>query len=292
MTFLARIVTLIKFRIALLSTLSAVTGFIIAAGGFPVKLLLFIPGLFALAAGAAALNQYQERAADSLMERTKNRPLPAGDLDPKLGLLVALGLMVSGLWVLLLGFGTVPAFLGAVTAILYNGVYTYLKRVTAFAAIPGALIGALPPAIGWFAGGGSFGSPVLLGLVMFFYIWQVPHFWLLLGIHGDEYTGAGFPVLTDIFSTSQLARITFTWVTATVCAGMLFPLFGMFNTTVSPVLLAILAIWVAIRSLSLVRGDFPTVPAFRGVFIHINIFAFSVMIMLIIDHGILRGQLP
>lgn len=292
MTLLTRIATLIKFRIALLSTLSAVTGFIIASGGFPLALLLFTPGLFALAAGAAAMNQFQERAADARMERTKRRPLPAGQFNSTQGLLMAAGLMSAGLLVLLLGFGAVPALLGAVTAILYNGVYTYLKRITAFAAIPGALIGALPPAIGWFAGGGASGSPILIGLVLFFYIWQVPHFWLLLGIHGEEYSSAGFPVLTDIFSTSQLARITYTWVTATACAGMLFPLFGMFNTAVSPVLLSILALWVAIRSFTLVRSGFPSVPVFRGVFIHINIFALSVMVMLIIDHGILRGQLP
>jgi len=290
MTLITRLASLVKFRIALLSTLSAVTGFIVASGGFPTKLLLFIPGLFALAAGAAALNQYQERTADALMERTRNRPLPTGELKPLPGLLVAIGLILGGLSVLFLGFGAMPALLGTVTVVIYNGVYTYLKRKTAFAAIPGALTGALPPAIGWLAGNGGWNSPILIGLAVFFYIWQVPHFWLLLGIHGEEYRDAGFPVLTDIFSKTQLARITFTWVTATVCAGMLFPLFGMFRTTVPPLLLAVLALWVAVRSISLVRGGFPTAPAFRGVFIHINIFALSVMVMLIIDHGILRGQ--
>jgi len=97
-----------------------------------------------LAAGSAALNQYQERHLDRLMERTQTRPIPAGQVSPYTGLTIAVILIVLGVSVLLAGFGLGPAGLGLSTVILYNGIYTYLKRVTAFAAVPGAMVGALP----------------------------------------------------------------------------------------------------------------------------------------------------
>ncbi len=298
---LKEMTALIKVRIAFLSTLSAVTGFVVAAGGFSMKLVVFTGSLFILASGSAALNQYQERERDGLMERTRGRPLPSGRLSPSISLVVSLVLIFFGLLSLFMGFGVLPVVLGLLTVLFYNGIYTYLKRVTAFAAIPGAVVGALPPVIGWTAAGGVIASPTLAGLFFFFYIWQIPHFWLLLGIHSGDYAKAGFPSLNDIFTSGQLGRITFTWVLATACAGLLFPLFGMFHHGISLVLLAVMVFWLGIRSLPLVAGikREPTehtedtekvlgsVPVFQRVFININIFALIIMVILIIDHGVL-----
>lgn len=278
---------LIKVRIALLSTLSAATGYIMAFSGFQWKMILFILGLFMLAGGAAALNQYQERKLDRLMERTKTRPLPSGKVSPALGLAVSAIMLLGGQAILYFFFGFLPALLGFATVLLYNGMYTYLKRVTAFAAVPGALIGALPPAIGWFAGGGAIDSPVLIGLTAFFFIWQVPHFWLLLGIYSKDYGKAGFPSMTDVFSPAQLNRITYTWIAATACAGALFPLFGMFNHTVTLVLLIPAVLWLPIRAVPLARRQASSALVFRKVFMTINMFALMIMILLIVDHGVL-----
>jgi protoheme IX farnesyltransferase len=287
MKFLIELAALIKIRIVLLSTLSAVTGFVLV-DGFHLKLVLFVVGIFSLAAGSAALNQYQELHLDRLMDRTKHRPLAAGQLTPKTGLIISLALIAIGLLVLIKGFGVLAFLLGVFTVVFYNSIYTYLKRVTAFAAVPGALIGALPPAIGWAAGGGAIPSPTLLGLMLFFYLWQVPHFWLLLGTHSRDYVKAGFPSLTNVFTTSQLGRITFTWVLATGCAVMLFPLLGMFNHSISLVFLAAVTIWLGMHALPLVKRRFALSiePAFRRAFRDINIFALLVMVILIIDHGV------
>ena len=295
MNLVKELAALIKFRVVLLSTLSAVTGFVLAARCIPIELPLFITGIFALAAGSAALNQFQEHRLDRLMERTRHRPIPTGQLAPGQALGISLFLMVIGLAVLAAGFGVVPALLGAVTIIFYNGIYTVLKRVTAFAALPGALVGALPPAIGWAAGGGNATSPVLIGLMAFFFLWQVPHFWLLLGVHAGDYRKAGFPSLTEIFSSDQLGRITFTWVLAAACAGMLFPLFGVFNHALSPVFLAVAAVWLGLHAVPLTRlnrigkksAAQPLEPVFRRTFRDINIFALLIMVILIIDHGVL-----
>jgi protoheme IX farnesyltransferase len=287
MKLLIELTALIKIRIVLLSTLSAVTGFVLA-DGFRLKLVFFTAGIFSLAAGSAALNQYQERHLDRLMDRTKHRPLPAGQLTPITGLTISLVLIAIGLLVLVTGFGVLAFLLGVFTVIFYNGIYTYLKRVTAFAAVPGALIGALPPAIGWIAGGGGIASPTSLGLMLFFYLWQVPHFWLLLGTHSRDYVKAGFPSLSHVFTTCQLGRITFTWMLAAACAVMLFPLLGMFNHSISPVFLVIVTIWLGLHALPLVKRRFalPVEPVFRRAFRDINIFALLIMVILIIDHGV------
>jgi len=290
-TILKSIASLVKIRVVLLSTLSAVTGFVVAAREITPVLAVFAVGLFVLASGSAALNQYQERKQDGLMDRTRRRPLPSGRLTPKTGLSVSSVSILFGISVIFFFFGEVPALLALATVIFYNGIYTYLKRVTAFAAVPGALVGALPPAIGWTSAGGAIDSPTLAGLVFFFYIWQIPHFWLLLGIHSGDYAKAGFPSLNDIFTSRQLGRITFTWVAATACAGLLFPLFGIFHHGISLVLLAAMTFWLGIRSLPLVARikKEPTehTPVFRRVFININIFALIIMVILIIDHGVL-----
>jgi len=222
-----------------------------------------------------------------MMERTQSRTLPAGLMQARTGLVIALFFLLSGLGVLWIGFGVWPPVLGLVTVFLYNGLYTYLKRVTAFAAIPGALVGALPPAIGWTAAGGEIGSPTLAGLVLFFYLWQVPHFWLLVGRYHREYNQAGFPALTDRFSQRQLARLTFTWTAATACAALFFLHLRMLSHKITPFLLVVLVVWLAIRSVALVSGKTGEGdPVFRRAFFNINIFALLIMVMLIIDNGI------
>jgi protoheme IX farnesyltransferase len=287
MKSMTELAALIKIRVVMLSTLSAITGFVLAFGGFPAKLVFFIPGVFLLAAGSAALNQYQEYPLDRLMDRTKHRPLPAGLWSPRLGLGISMLLILSGLLLLYSGFGLIPAGLGLVTVIFYNGIYTYLKRITAFAAVPGALIGALPPAIGWTAAGGAVTAPGLVGLMLFFYLWQVPHFWLLLGIHSHDYARAGFPSLGDVFTPCQLARITFNWMAATACAGLMLPLFGMLNHGISLMVLVGLTGWLSLRALPLLkRQQTPRIePIFRQAFRNINVFALLMMVILIIDRG-------
>ena len=279
----------IKYRIAILSTMSAVTGYVMALNGFSWLLLPFIFAMFLLAGGGTSLNQIQERDKDKHMDRTKHRVLPSGKLSVGTALAISIGFIGGGLLLLYVLFGTIPMLLGALTVVLYNGIYTYLKRVTAFAAVPGALIGAVPPAIGWMAAGGDPSSPMMLGLSLFFFFWQIPHFWLLLGFFTGDYAKAGFPSLNDIFTNSQLARIIFTWTLATAYVALLCPLFGMFSHPVSLVLLGLLTLWLARRSIPLVKrnGKAPTVPVFKRAFMSINIFALLIMIILIVDHGIL-----
>ena len=183
-----------------------------------------LAGVFILACGCGALNQYQERALDARMPRTCRRPLPAGEIRPRAALIFALTLMPAGLLLLQRGGGTAAALLGLSAVIWYNGVYTGLKQRTAFAVFPGALVGAIPPAIGWVGAGGSLADPRLLSLCGLLFLWQVPHFGLLLLAHGEDYARGGLPVLSDLLSRRQLARLVNLWLLGTATAGLLLPL--------------------------------------------------------------------
>jgi protoheme IX farnesyltransferase len=203
---------LCKPRIACSTTLSAGAGFLLA-GGTVRHIGIMFAGVFLLACGAGSLNQYEERRIDALMPRTAGRPLPSGRIKPSSALAFSIVLLLSGSTFLLLT-GRTPFLLGLGAVLWYNGLYTFLKSRTVFAVIPGAVIGALPAAIGWTCAGGYVLDPKMFFLCFFFFMWQVPHFWLFAGQHGEEYRKAGLPSMTSVFNNAQLSRINFIWLSA------------------------------------------------------------------------------
>jgi len=218
---------LTKVKISLFTTLSTSAGFILTGQGLSQEMILPVLGVLFLASGSCALNQYQERWQDQRMERTQGRPLPSKKLSPFTALKISIGLLLFGSILLYVGAPGSALALGLFAVFWYNGVYTLLKRKSAFAAVPGALVGAIPPVIGWISGKGFFSlDPQILAVSFFFFIWQVPHFWLFLLIFDRDYEKAGLPSLTKIFTSAQLRRITFVWILATAVACMTIPLFG------------------------------------------------------------------
>jgi len=278
---------LTKFRISLFSTLSTFTGFILARRGLSSDVIFPILGVFLLASGSCALNQYQERQNDHWMERTKGRPIPSKKLSPSTALKISVGLLLFGSIILYVGAHWSALGLGLFTMFWYNGVYTSLKRKSPFAAIPGALIGAIPPLIGWVSGKGHLSlDPQILAISFFFFIWQVPHFWLLLLNSGKDYEKAGLPSLTRIFSSAQLSRITFMWIFATAAACMMIPLFGIVESHVIHGSLFLVAFWLMWKSLKLLISH-PHPSSSQFIFKTINSYAVLVIILLTLDHLIL-----
>ncbi|HEU4364575.1 MAG TPA: protoheme IX farnesyltransferase [Candidatus Krumholzibacteria bacterium] len=267
------VLELAKVRIALLATASAVTGYFLAARGLGADVVPLVAGVFLLAGGAGALNQVQEVDIDALMKRTAGRPIPSGRMSRRAGLAVALALLAGGL--ALLASNAAAAMLGACTVIWYNGIYTPLKRISAFAAIPGGVVGALPPAIGWVAGGGSVADPRIAAVAFFFFVWQVPHFWLLLLRIGDDYARAGLPTLTRLFSRRQLSRIIYVWMIATAVACLSMPLFGVSSAVWAQAGLALASLWLGWHATTMVRSD-GAVLAFH----QINLYALFVISVL------------
>ena len=100
-------------------------------------------------------------------------------------------------------------FSGVLALFLYNGLYTRLKPVSYLAIIPGALVGAIPPVIGWTASGGLLTDPSLIYLSFLIFMWQIPHFWILLVRYYTDYREAGYPTILQKTGESQLKRIVF-----------------------------------------------------------------------------------
>jgi len=277
---------LIRVRLTALTTLSALTGAILAGGRWDLALLVPVTGVFLLASGATVMNQVQERDLDAKMARTQNRPLPAGRISPVRAGAVALGLVSAGFFILLYGGGFIPALLGIFAVFMYNVVYTALKKKTPFAVVPGAVIGAVPPAIGWTVMGRALNDPVIISFMVFFFLWQVPHFWLLFEDRADEYRQAGFPVLAGFFGQDQVRRITFSWIIATAGSCLIFPVFGVL---LEPVLYGLL--WIAVIVLVWRAAD-ALLGSGRpgGVFLTTNLFALFLMVLLIVSCLAGRGN--
>jgi protoheme IX farnesyltransferase len=213
---------LCKIKTSLFAAVSAVSGFLLAPGGQLLsRLWCLAAGVLLLAFGASALNQLQEAATDALMPRTRGRPIPSCLIKPGQALRIAAVFISTGTLILFVFGGLAPAALGGLTIFWYNLIYTPLKKVTAFAFVPGALVGTIPPAIGWIYGGGVLSSPKALIICSFFYIWQIPHFWLFLLRYGKEYEKVGFPCITSIFRRSQLRRVIFIWEVSTATSALL-----------------------------------------------------------------------
>lgn len=267
----------------MLVSFTTTLGYILASGdlssfsGWPVL------GIFLLACGAAALNHYQERDRDLLMERTRNRPLPSGEASPSAVLGITLFFLVCGTAVLYFGSNLTALFTGLLTFVWYNAVYTPLKKVTALAIIPGSLVGALPPVAGWAAAGGSVFAPEILIVAAFFFIWQIPHFWILLLVYGDDYAKAGYPTLTNLLSRRQLMNITFCWITLTIVVALSFNFFGILNFTASAVALVTLCAWIFAESVKFRKYEGAERSVYKGMFMRINIFVLIVITLLSLD---------
>ena len=273
---------LTKFRIAAASTLSAVTGYVVFSRAVGHGLVTTFLGVLFLAMGACALNQFQDRDIDARMERTRGRPIPAGTVKPVNALAIATLLGAGGFLVLWLAHSAAAALIGLLAAAWYNGVYTYLKRVWAFAVVPGALIGALPPAIGWTAGGGEPLDPHVLALCFFFFIWQVPHFWLLLSFFGNDYKEAGLPSLKELLGPHRLASLIFIWMLATAASSLLLPVYRLTSSSWTSLGLVACSLWLVWEATKLLRGSYQ-LRSLRRAFGSINLYALCVMTLLVAD---------
>ncbi|HKI77160.1 MAG TPA: protoheme IX farnesyltransferase [Ignavibacteriaceae bacterium] len=273
---------LTKLRITMFVTITTIFGYLCAAGSFSVNMIAPVTGILLLACGAAVINHYQERKTDALMDRTKFRPIPSGRITPQNALNLAMFLIVSGSLLLYFGAGLMALGLGLLNLVWYNVIYTPLKKRNAFAIIPGSMVGAIPPAVGWVAGGGELFSTQLLVLALFFFIWQIPHFWLLLLIYGKDYEQAGFPTLTQIFNTDQLGRITFIWIATTVVIGLMIPIFGVVKSSMINFGLLAAGLWMTWTALKLLRST-KEKKYFGFAFRDINIFAILVVVLISID---------
>ena len=209
-----------KLKIMIPVSLTGFTGYFIYEPHFSVKILLISLGILLMAVSASVLNQIQEVELDRKMNRTHNRPIPGQKVNLHQAILFFLSNLFAGTAIICYAGNPKAAFIGLITILWYNGIYTYSKRITAFAVVPGAVTGALPPLIGWVAAGGGVWDKPIIFLEFLFFTGQIPHVWLLILKYGEEYKKAGIPSLADIFEKAQINRLTFTWVVSSVIAAL------------------------------------------------------------------------
>lgn len=204
----ADFVELTKPRIALMALATVVVGAFLASAGSPEPRLLahVLLGVGLVAGGASALNQLLERDVDARMQRTRNRPLPAGRLNPaEVGWFGAV-LGIAGVVYLALAVNVLTSLLAAFTLCTYAFLYTPLKRKTTLNTVVGAVPGALPPVLGWTAVRGTLDIEAW-SLFAIVFLWQFPHFLAIAWIYRDDYTQAGLKMLPSLdFRGSATAR--------------------------------------------------------------------------------------
>ena len=196
-----------KFRLALSVVFSSIAGYLLGAEQIEWQALLLLTfGGYGMVGASNAFNQVIERHSDALMDRTKNRPLPAGRMSVRTALIIATLLTVFGVLSLYV-LSPQTAFFGLLAIILYTAAYTPLKKVTPLAVFVGAIPGAIPFMLGWVAATNDFDiEPGTLFMIQFF--WQFPHFWALGWMLDDDYQKAGFKMLpTGKKDTGTLVQI-------------------------------------------------------------------------------------
>ncbi|WP_417942553.1 heme o synthase [Flavobacterium sp. RS13.1] len=208
-------------------------------------LAVLMVGGYCMVGASNAFNQVIEKDIDSLMDRTKNRPVPSGRMSPKVALLLAGLLTITGI-VLLYTINAKSAMFAAVSIFLYTSVYTPLKTVTSLSVFVGAFPGAIPFMLGWVAATGEFGIEAgTLFLIQFF--WQFPHFWAIGWFLYEDYEKAGIFMLPTGKKDKGTALQVILYTIWLIIASLL-PMLGytgqLFLTPIAAIGVFVLGIWM------------------------------------------------
>jgi len=183
-----------KIRLAVSVVFSSLAGYLLGAETVNYKTLLLLAiGGYCMVGASNAYNQIIEKDLDALMDRTKNRPVPAGRMSVNVAFAIASILTILGI-IILYTINPQTAMFGAISIFLYTSAYTPLKTKTPLAVFVGAIPGAIPFMLGWVAATNDFGiEPGTLFALQFF--WQFPHFWAIGWFLFDDYKKGGFFML-------------------------------------------------------------------------------------------------
>jgi protoheme IX farnesyltransferase len=190
-------------------------------------------------------NQIIEKDLDTLMDRTKNRPLPSGSMSKQFAFILGTILTILGL-IILYNVNPKTAMFGAISIFMYVSLYTPLKTVTPLSVFVGAFPGAIPFMLGWVAATGHFGIEAgTLFIIQFF--WQFPHFWAIGWFLYDDYKKAGFFMLPTGKKDKKTALQTVLYTIWMIIASVI-PAFGftgkLFLSKIAAVVVVLLGLWM------------------------------------------------
>ena len=247
-----------KAGLAISVLFSAIAGYLLGfndANPFSWMVLLKLAvGGYCMVGASNSYNQVIEKDLDALMDRTKNRPVPAGRMSPSAALVIASILTIIGI-VLLYTINPKTAMFGAISIFLYTSIYTPLKTVTSLSVFVGAFPGAIPFMLGWVAATGNFGIEAgTLFLIQFF--WQFPHFWAIGWFLFEDYEKAGFFMLPTGKKDNGTA-IQIILYTIWLIIASLLPVLGytgqLFITPLAAILVFLLGLWMLYYAVQLYK---------------------------------------
>lgn len=247
-----------KARLAVSVVFSSIAGFMLGIYDWNslswMVLLKLAVGGYCMVGASNAFNQVIEKDLDALMDRTKDRPVPAGRMTVASALIIACLLTVVGL-VLLYTINEKTAMFGAISIFLYTSVYTPLKTMTSLSVFVGAFPGAIPFMLGWVAATGEFGIEAgTLFLIQFF--WQFPHFWAIGWFLYEDYEKAGFFMLPTGKKDKGTALQVILYTVWLILASLL-PVFGytgrLYVTFPTAVIVLLLGLWMLFYAVKLYK---------------------------------------
>lgn len=247
-----------KARLAISVVFSSIAGFMLGIYDLHsldwMVLLKLSVGGYCMVGASNAFNQVIEKDLDALMDRTKNRPVPAGRMTRTTALIIASLLTVVGI-ALLYTINPKTAMFGAISIFLYTSVYTPLKSMTSLSVFVGAFPGAIPFMLGWVAATGEFGIEAgTLFLIQFF--WQFPHFWAIGWFLYEDYEKAGFFMLPTGKKDKGTALQVILYTVWLILASLL-PVLGytgrLYITPFAAIIVFLLGLWMLFYSVRLYK---------------------------------------
>ena len=247
-----------KAGLAISVVFSSVAGFMLGVSSFSslnwLILLKLAIGGYCMVGASNAYNQVIEKDLDALMERTKNRPIPAGRMSANVAVVIASVLAAVGI-ALLYTINPKTAMFGAISIFLYTSIYTPLKTVTSLSVFVGAIPGAIPFMLGWVAATDNFGIEAgTLFLIQFF--WQFPHFWAIGWFLFEDYEKASFFMLPTGKKDKGTALQVILYTVWLIIASLL-PSWGytgqLFISPIAAFLVLLLGLWMLFYAVKLYK---------------------------------------
>jgi protoheme IX farnesyltransferase len=276
-----------RFYLSLAVSLSALFTYLIKTNQPGMEILLPWLGVLLLALGTSALNQIQEVHHDKLMNRTLDRPYASGRYSFKKAFTISISIILSALVLLYFTMGIMGIYFTLFTILIYNVIYTKLKPITHWALILGSFLGVISPTIGWLVASNleltSLIDLKFMYIFILFFVWQVPHFWLLVLINNEDYKQAGFPTLKDKIGQDGLMRTIAIWNLISAANGIAVILAAQTNQilwilTISISMYIVYSSYILFTTKEII-GKF-----FKIRFMEINTYILLIMIFLIIDN--------
>ncbi len=248
---------LTKFKLAFLVVFSAIITFFTVAETFNWKQVVAIcVGGFLVTIAANGFNQIIEKDLDKLMNRTRLRPLPTGNLSVTEAIVFCMACGVLGTILLWVYTNPLSGIIGFISIILYAFVYTPLKRITPFSVFVGAFPGAFPTLIGAVAATPDFGHITFFALLLFLiqFFWQFPHFWAIAWVSHDDYQRAGFFMLPSKGGRDKSSRSQILIYTLSLIPVALLPYFFEYRGWISATIVCTMSCIFAYQAYQLYKS--------------------------------------